>query len=91
MITTLICIWAAVTAAVYSIEFARLHLRIGWAGYHPFNRKPFNCEVCLPWWLFAVFFPVAIYHWIGLAAVLFVGGACTAGIIAPIFVKLIRK
>jgi hypothetical protein len=57
----------------------------------PLDRKPFNCETCLPVWLYAVFYILAIYLRDGLAIVLFVAASCTAGIITPFILKAIRK
>lgn len=84
----LISIWATVAMAVYSLEFARLHLVIRIHGRQPLNRKPFNCEACLPVWLFAATLPVAIYNSYLVAAL---ASACTAGILSPIIIKMIRK
>lgn len=103
MITNfLVALWAAVAVTLYSVEFARLHLllRIRKPGHrggrqngvnafwYPLNRKPFNCEACLPVWLFAVFFHLAIY---GCSYVAFVACAFTAGILTPMILKLIRR
>jgi hypothetical protein len=57
--------------------------------YYPLNRKPFNCEACLPVWLVAVFLPFAIYK-----CTLIISGvalAFTAGIVTPIVIKQIHK
>lgn len=52
--------------------------------WYPFNRKPFNCEPCLPFWLFAVFLPTAIYQ---CEAVAILAAACSAGIITEQIIK----
>lgn len=80
----LIVFWAAVSAAIYLIEFVRWHKHIP-----PINRKPFNCEACLPVWLIAVFLLFAIY--MGPLPVIGIAVMSTAGILTPLLIKLIQK
>lgn len=79
-----VAIWAAIAVSIYWIEYVRGPQRISWL-----NRKPFNCEACLPFWLFAIFYAIAIYGY-GAACGL-IAAACTAGIITPIIIRLICK
>lgn len=87
LIPILVSMWAAIAFAMYFIEFTHLH-RVKIRGRQPFNRKPFSCETCLPFWLVAVFLPIATY---GCAWVAAFAAACTAGILTPIILKAIRK
>lgn len=76
--------WAAIAFTIYWIDFARIPAKI-----NALNRKPFNCEACLPIWAFAVFLVLAIYVCQYIPAT--IGAACTAGIITPIIIKKISK
>lgn len=84
MITdVLLTLWASLALTIYLIEFVRWH-RL----WPVFDRKPFNCEVCLPVWLFAVLLPTAIYP---CPYPLYIAAAATAGIVTPLLIKLIRS
>lgn len=91
MLAVFASFFAAIAVTIYWIEFTRLYLTIWINGKQPFNRKPFNCEACLPFWLFAAFLPIAIYTYIATMILLVLAMACTAGIVAPLILKQIRK
>lgn len=83
LLKILIAFWASIAVTLYWLEYLRGPARFKW-----FNRKPFNCEACLPVWLFAVFFHLAIYTCNHVA---FIACAFTAGIVTPMILKLIRR
>lgn len=87
----IISLWAAIAFTIYFQEYARLHLKIRVRGCQPFNRKPFNCETCLPFWLTAVFLLFAIYVRASLQAIAALALACTAGIITERLISYLRK
>lgn len=102
LLNFLVALWAAIAVTIYWLDYVRgpQRFRIKKPSrsttfftkpptyWRPLDRKPFNCEACLPVWLFAVFFHAAIYKCNHVA---FIAVACTAGIVTPMLLKQIRK
>jgi hypothetical protein len=91
IIPFLISAWAAVSFSLYFQEFTRLYTKIRILGWQPFNRKPFNCEACLPFWLVAAFLPFAIYVHYGVPTLAALATGCSAGIITALITKKVSK
>ena len=79
----IISIWASAAMSIYWLDFMRGPVKFKWMDF-----KPINCESCLPVWLFAVFYFIAIYSW---DTVAFIAGAFTAAILTYLALKFIRK
>lgn len=76
---------ASVMFCLWWIECARMPSRIKIFGRKPLNRKPFNCEYCLPVYLTPIFF--FIPHPITTAIAYTFGAAC----LTTYFIRLLAK
>lgn len=79
----LLSMWAAMALTIYWIEFMR-----GPDKFPHLNLKPLNCEVCLPVWLFAAFYPITVYF---CTISVLIAAAFTCPIITLFVLKLLRK
>lgn len=70
----------AVTIAVYCIEFLQLHKR-----FKILYRKPFNCEICLPVWVYVAALPIPAF------LTFIISGALLSGIITSELIQWLRK